>query len=116
MIDEGVLERPVGGPDVMAEQLRRLLEITRLANVIVRVLPLSAGIRRAHVGHFALLEIPPELGSDVVYIEGHAGDTYLDAASDVELYRDVFDEVLATLSPDGSLELIARYRARQASP
>jgi hypothetical protein len=113
VIDEGVLERPVGGPEVMAAQLDRLLEIARLPNVTVRVLPLAAGILRAHAGHFALLEIPPELGSDVVYIEGHAGDSYLDAPSDVQLYREVFDDVLDNaLSPDGSLALIDRYRAR----
>ncbi len=99
----------------MAAQLARLLDDTRLPNVTIRVLPLAAGIRRAHAGHFALLEIPPERGSDVVYIEGHAGDTYLDSPSDVARYREVFDDVMAhALAPAASRELITQYRSRHA--
>ena len=100
----------------MAAQLNRLLDDTRLPNVTIRVLPLAAGIRRAHAGHFALLEIPRELGSDVVYVEGHAGDTYLDAAPDVARYREVFDDVLDRMRwpPPRRRELITHYRARHA--
>ena len=57
-----------------------------------------------------LLKIPEELGSDVVYIEGHAGETYLDAQSEVDRYKDVFADVLQhALSPHESRETIARY-------
>jgi transcriptional regulator with XRE-family HTH domain len=113
VIDEGVLQRPVGGWGVMAEQLDRLLEISWLPNVTMQVLPLAVGILRAHAGHFALLEIPPELGSDVVHIEGHAGNSYLDTPSDVRLYREMFTDVLAnSLPPAGSREVITSYRAR----
>jgi hypothetical protein len=115
VLDEAALQRPVGDPGVMAAQLDRLLDDTRLPNVTIRVLPLAAGIRRAHAGHFALLEIPRELGSDVVYVEGHAGDTYLDAAPDVARYREVFDDVLThALAPAATRELIIYYRARHA--
>ena len=47
------------------------------------------------MAHFMLLEIPDDLGSDLVYIEGHAGETFLEARTDVDLYRDVFDDALA---------------------
>jgi hypothetical protein len=61
-----------------------------------------------------LLDIPAELGSDVVFVEGHAGDSYLDDAYDLQLYEEVFADALASaLSPDESAELITRYRARQ---
>jgi transcriptional regulator with XRE-family HTH domain len=113
VIDEVVLERPVGGPAVMAAQLDRLLETARLPNVTLRVLPLAVGILRAHAGHFVLLDIPSELGSDVVFIEGHAGDSYLDTEPDLQLYYDVFADALAnSLSPADSLDVITRYRAR----
>ena len=39
-------------------------------------------------------EIPEALGSDVVFIEGHAGDTYLDGKSDVDRYREVHVDAL----------------------
>jgi transcriptional regulator with XRE-family HTH domain len=111
VLDEGVLCRPVGGSTVMGAQLEHILEMSELANVAVRVVPFSAGMLRAHAGHFVLLEIPDELGSDVAYIEGHAGETYLTGSSDVDLYRDVFTDVLGhALSPGESRTLISRYR------
>jgi hypothetical protein len=47
IIDEGVLRRPVGSPEIMREQLRHLLERARRPNIVVRVIPLEAG---AHEG------------------------------------------------------------------
>lgn len=99
VLDEAVLHRSVGGPAVMAEQWRNILEMSRLPNVTVHVLPFTAGVLRAHSGHFALLEIPAGLGSDVVFIESHAGETYLDGESEVEVYKRVFDDVLRRSLP-----------------
>ena len=61
------------------------------------------------MGHFMLLDIPDDLGSDLVYIEGHAGETFLESESDVDLYRDVFDDALAR-----SLDAGASARGRPA--
>lgn len=113
LVDEVVLQRPVGGPAVMAAQLDRLLADGQLPNVTIRVVPLAVGILRAHAGHFVLLDIPAELGSDVVYIEGHAGDFFLNTDSDLQLYYEVFADALAcSLSPAESADVVARYRAR----
>lgn len=117
VLDEAVLRRPVGSPEVMSEQLVHLLEVSRWPNVTIRVLPFAAGLLRAHAGSFGLLEIPDDRGSDVVYIEGHAGETYLDAPSDVDLYKDVFGDLLdGALPPATSQELIGRYVDEHAPP
>ncbi len=117
VVDESVLHREVGGPDVMAAQMRRLLELTELPHLDVRVLPFTAGLRRAHMDHFMLLEIPDDLGSDVVYIEGHAGETLLETGADVDLYRDVFDDAFArSLDEGASREAVRRSAVRFASP
>jgi transcriptional regulator with XRE-family HTH domain len=109
VVDESGLVRTVGGPAVMAAQLHHLLGMTELPNVTVRVLPFTAGFRRAHMGHFMILEIPAALGSDIVYAEGHAGETFLEVESDVDLYRDVFDDALArSLEPGKSREVVRR--------
>jgi transcriptional regulator with XRE-family HTH domain len=111
VLDEALLPRAVGGREAWAAQLDHILKMAELPTVTVRVLPFSAGLLRAHPGHFVLLDIPAELGSDVVYIEGHAGETYLDAKSEVDRYKDVFADVLRhTLSPAKSAEAIARAR------
>lgn len=114
LLDEAVLRRPVGGPTVMAAQLARLLGVARLPSVTIRILPFDIGLLRVHAGAFTLLDIPPESGSDVVYIEGHAGETFLDMPSDVDLYEDVFSDALSrSLSPAASAELIGRHIAQQ---
>lgn len=117
VLDEAVLRRPVGGPAVMAPQLERILEMAGLPHVTVQVMPFSAGMLRAHIGHFVLLEIPDSQGSDVVYIEGHAGETFLEGSADVDLYREVFADALQhALSPDASRDLVRRYLEQYASP
>ena len=111
VLDEALLPRAVGGREAWAAQLDHILEMAELPTVTVRVLPFSAGLLRAHPGRFVLLDIPAELGSDVVYIEGHAGETYLDAQSEVDRYKDVFADVLRhALSPAKSAEAIAHAR------
>jgi transcriptional regulator with XRE-family HTH domain len=115
VVDESVLFREVGGPEVMAAQMRHLLDLMEMPHVVLRVLPFTAGLRRAHMDHFMLLEIPDDLGSDLVYIEGHAGETVLEAESDVDLYRDVFDDALARSWDAGaSREAVRRSEARFA--
>jgi hypothetical protein len=110
ILDEAVLCRPVGGAETMHAQLGHLLDMAEAPTVTVLVLPFGTGMLRAHAGHFVLLEIPRELGSDVVYIEGHAGETYLDAESDVELYQDVLADARShALSPDESRAELRRY-------
>jgi transcriptional regulator with XRE-family HTH domain len=115
VVDESVLWRPVGGTAVIAGQLNRLLELGELPNVTIRILPAEVGVLRAHLGHFVLLGIPPELGSDVVYVEGHASNAYLDAASDIDLYEGVYASALeSSLDPARSAAMIHRYLSRHA--
>ena len=116
VVDESVLFRVVGDPDVMAAQMGHLLDLMDLPHLIVRVLPFTAGIRRSHKGHFMLLEIPDDLGSDLVYIEGHAGATLLEGESDVDLYRDVFDDALARSLDAGASREAVRSSASNFAP
>ena len=39
VLDEAVVSRPVGGDEVMRDQLKRLAEASRLPNVTIQVLP-----------------------------------------------------------------------------
>jgi transcriptional regulator with XRE-family HTH domain len=116
VVDESVLFRVVGGPDVMTAQMRHLLGLMELPHLVVRVLPFGAGLRRSHMGHFMLLEIPDDLGSDLVYIEGHAGETFLEGESDVDLYREVFDDALARSLDAGASQEAVRSRVSHIAP
>lgn len=113
LLDESVLQRRVGGSAVMADQLEHLRAMAERPNITIAVLPFAAGLVRAHAGPFVLLEIPAELGSDVVYIESHAHNQYLDGQPDVDLYRTVHgDAFRAALPPDRTGLLIDQHLAR----
>jgi transcriptional regulator with XRE-family HTH domain len=117
VLDEAVLRRPVGGPEVMVDQLSALVNLSELPSVSLRLLPFAAGLHRVQIGRFDILEFADEAVADVVYVEGHAGETYLESPSDVDLYKDVLnDAVDHALPPEASRALIADYLDEYATP
>jgi transcriptional regulator with XRE-family HTH domain len=113
VVDEAVLRRVVGDPAVMAEQLDHLLELSALPEVSLHVLPFEAGTFRAHDGQFAILDIPDELGSDVVFMESHTGSSYLEDPAEVEVFRGLAEEVRAhALDSERSRAMLREYRDR----
>jgi transcriptional regulator with XRE-family HTH domain len=110
VIDESALARTVGDRGVMAAQMRRLLELMEMPTVSIRLVAFGAGVHRAHMGHFVILEIPDDLGSDVVYLEGHAGESFLDGPYDLDVYDDVFSEIRGhALAPSATRRVVRRY-------
>lgn len=64
LIDEGVLHRPIGGPDVLAAQLRHLLELAEHPRITVQLVPVAAGCVPGMMSAFALARLRD--GSEVV--------------------------------------------------
>ena len=94
VLDESVLHRAVGGPAVMRAQLERLLDLSRLPNVSVHVLPYESGALPAVETKFNILSFATPEVSDVVFIEGLVGDLYLERPADVLEYEKVFGILL----------------------
>ncbi|MEU4560280.1 helix-turn-helix transcriptional regulator [Actinoplanes sp. NPDC023936] len=95
IIDESVLRRVIGGEDVMADQLRHLIDTARLPNVMLQILPFSAGEHPFLGGSAALLEFRETTHLDVVYLEGLAGDYYEEQPDEVARYRQEFERMSA---------------------
>lgn len=77
IVEEGILERPVGLPRVMRAQLRRLIETAESPNITIQLLPKSAGANPGMDGPFSILSLPepvPDFGST----EGAAGTVYVE--------------------------------------
>ncbi len=117
VLDESVLLRRHGGPDVMAEQLAHLVEMSRLPNIQIRVLPLAAAAHPVTVGgSFLLLQFPPVPGigpaSDVVYVEQYAKSAlYVEDEAETYQYRLAFERLVSeSLDEAGSVALIERIR------
>jgi hypothetical protein len=107
LIDESVVHRVVGGPSVMDEQRRKLIEVAALPNVSMRIVPFGAGEHPFMGGSVALLEFPDVAHLDVVYLEGLAGDYYEEQPAEVKRYRDEFERLRSrALSESSTVALI----------
>lgn len=93
LIDESVVRRVIGGPSVMREQRRKLLEVAELPNVSVRIVPFSAGEHPFLGGSITFLEFPDVAHLDVIYLEGLAGDYYEEQPAEVKRYREEFERL-----------------------
>ncbi|WP_410656710.1 helix-turn-helix domain-containing protein [Amycolatopsis sp. lyj-112] len=80
-LDEGVLRRRIGGPRVMANQLRQLVSMAQRPAVELRVIPFDAGV---HLGAYVLLDFPD--GRPVVRLEHRRSGLFLHQPIDVEPY------------------------------
>ncbi|MFC7532565.1 helix-turn-helix domain-containing protein [Actinoplanes sp. GCM10030250] len=95
IMDESVVRRVVGGETVMKEQLDRLIDVARLPNVTLQIMPFSAGEHLFLSGSAALLEFRETTHLDVVYLEGVAGDYYEEQPNEVARYREEFERLSA---------------------
>ena len=108
LLDDTVLRRPVGGPAVMADQRRRLLEDADRPAVTLRVLPTDAGAHAGMDGPFTIFGFPAAAERDVVALDSAADALYLENPDDLRRYRRVFELLLpAALTPEESAALIA---------
>jgi hypothetical protein len=106
VIHEAAVRTHIGGPDVMREQLESLVERAAQPNVDLQLLPFTAGAHPALNSTFTILRFREDV-PDVVYVEGLLGEHYLEARSDLERYRRVFDQLRAmALSPKDSVAQI----------
>nr|WP_203599389.1 helix-turn-helix transcriptional regulator [Streptomyces sp. SID10853] len=110
VMEEAVLHRTVGSPEVMREQLERLLDITELPHVSLDIVPFTAG---AHIGacapftYFRFEE--PEL-PDIVYSELLSAAVYLDQRADVVSHLEAHSRMSLQTSSDDSKALLNRMR------
>ena len=101
VLDEAAVRRQVGGPAVMAEQLGRLIEVSKLPNVTLQVLPFTSGEHPGMDGDFTILHYRESADPDVVYIENTGGDMYLEAPGVTRRYNKIFDHLRAAAQNPG---------------
>jgi hypothetical protein len=95
-LNESVLRRPVGGAQIMAEQLERLVEASELPNVSLRVVPFAAGYHPGILsGSFYILRFPLNGGGQeseppTAYADLYTGALYLDKPNEIDRYSDAF--------------------------
>jgi transcriptional regulator with XRE-family HTH domain len=107
VLDEAVLRRPIGGPDVMRAQLKYLLDLIQRPNVTIQIVPFHAGGHAAAGGAFSVLRFADYDVPDVVYLEQLTSALYLDKRDVVDSYLAVMERLcIEAATPATSIQTI----------
>jgi transcriptional regulator with XRE-family HTH domain len=111
LLDEAILKRPVGGPELMADQLDKVLEAARRGKVTVQVIPFKSGAHAAADGYFILLEFDNPNLSPVVFLESLIGIHYLERKVEIARYREAIGYLRdSALNLQDSLTRVEEYK------
>ncbi|MFH8339052.1 helix-turn-helix domain-containing protein [Streptomyces sp. AM6-12] len=106
VLEEAILDRPIGGPRVHADQLRRLLAIGDRQNVEIQVMPTGCEEHPNMDGAFNLLV--PKGHEQVAYLEAQGHPQLIINRDDVRKIADRYGIMRAmALTPKESRALIA---------
>jgi transcriptional regulator with XRE-family HTH domain len=109
IVDEAVLTRPIGGPEVMRAQLGHLLEAASLPTVTLQVMPHGPEPHHGMRGAFTILRFEEEEDPDLLFLEHVSGSRQGEDPEEVRDARLAFDRLRsAALSPSESAVLIER--------
>lgn len=111
VLDEAALYRQVGGPRVMYEQLKKIIDACERPRTSVQVLPYTVGAHPAMESNFTILKLDTLATrvSRVVYVEGLVGQIYLDRPQDTDRYLQAFAQLMKiALNPQDSVDLLRK--------
>jgi transcriptional regulator with XRE-family HTH domain len=115
ILDESVLHRMIGGPEVMAAQLDHLLKATERPQIQLQilpaVLPATHGVHPALHGSFTRMTFPTPGDPGLVYLESRLGGSYHEQPWEIDEYTEVMNHLrVLALTPEQSTDLIRHRR------
>ena len=113
ILDEAVLRRAIGPPELMHNQLTHLADASLWPNVTLQVMPFGGGPHPFLNGPFSIIEFPERTDPHVVYTEGVAGQAYLERDREVRSCAEGFDLLrAAAMSPVDSTDLVSKLASQ----
>ena len=115
LLDESVLRRPVGGPELMVAQIKKILQAERENKASIQIIPFDYGVLAAEDSNFVLLEFDQTTSiSPTVFVEGLTRNQYLENSADVVRYKEAVDYLRdsglnARDSVEHMTEMLKRY-------
>ncbi|MGX1976847.1 helix-turn-helix domain-containing protein [Streptomyces kronopolitis] len=94
VIDEFALRRPIGGREVMREQVAALAAAAERPNITIQVYPVDKAYHPGLRGSFTILDFghsDPQIG----YVDSPAGNSFLERAKQVHALTHTFDRLKA---------------------
>lgn len=115
VLNEAILHRPVEDEEAACGQLKRLVEVSALPTVSLRVIPFGAGLHHGIMsGPFVMLRFPlngngQDTEPPTVYVESFTGALYLDKPHEVARHDTAFKNIWeSSLDERASQELITQ--------
>jgi hypothetical protein len=94
VMHEGTLRRPLVSRQLMRDQIERLMEMTQLPHVTLRIIYSSQESMAGEGGPFTILRFSEPDLPDVVYLEHLTSAVYLDKRGDLERYLAAMDRLI----------------------
>jgi transcriptional regulator with XRE-family HTH domain len=122
LIDEAAIERPVGGPRVMANQLEHLWAMSERTNIFLGIVPLSEGPYPAMRSPFVVMQFTDPPRPDLLFLEGPQQQVITLGSDSDEAgpadYRKIFAEIwdLAQTGRSAADRLRAAWQAATKRP
>ena len=105
IMEEHVLDKLVGGSEVMRRQIERLLEGAQKPRVIVQFIPRTVGAHAGLDGPLTILSFHE--GPDIVYTDGHASGRLIVLPNEVATCSRTYDLLRSTAaSPEQSITVM----------
>ncbi|MER5821465.1 helix-turn-helix transcriptional regulator [Streptomyces mirabilis] len=109
IVNEAVLRRVVGSPELMREQLSHMVQAGQLPNVTLQVVPFSAGSHPCMGGPYIVLKFPDPVIKSIVYMENLVTTAVSSKDDDVEKCEVAFRDLgTVALGHDESLSMIEK--------
>ncbi|SET43894.1 helix-turn-helix domain-containing protein [Nonomuraea wenchangensis] len=97
VIDESVLDRPIGGPSVMREQIERLIKVSDSPSITIQLVRMSSVPSVGLLGGFVIAH--QSQGPDTVYLDNAADGEVTDREDRVRRVSLRFDVIRAYARP-----------------
>lgn len=115
IVDEAVLQRPIGSWDILRDQLRSLAEDAERDNVSFQVMPMERGLRGTHAGNQGSMTlIVTKEHHHVVYLEIEDESVLVSDPVKVATLSHRYAKIRSqALSPDDSLSLTRKLAGEE---
>jgi hypothetical protein len=97
VLDEGVLHRPIGGNQVMREQLEHLATLMNHPKIVIQIVPFEAAATTGLLGGFAIAQLPE--ARDWAYLESASSGHVTDRVDEIQTLNMIYDTIRAWAHP-----------------
>lgn len=115
IMDEAVVRRVVGSPEIMRRQLQEIYRLAEEGRVTVRIVSFERGLYSHQRAPYVLLEFPDSEDGDILYVENPQGEYFIREGSSEEedtespvAYLGSFWELEQIASRDDALGILRR--------